>query len=140
MCSLLHWWRWMGDAQTETYMKSDWRKMKCLKTCRILLFSNVSYHYCQTCWDAHSYERKENSVFFFYLNWTSVYSLSDGNIPTTDFEHKVLFWQMLTLTIPTVHCTAYSHPVSYCALRTNYASPTQASKHVVSFEFPSHQT
>jgi len=37
-----------------------------------------------------------------------VYSLSEGNIPTTDFEHKILLWQMLSITIPTVHSTAYS--------------------------------
>jgi len=57
-----------------------------------------------------------------------VYSLSDGNIPITDFEHKVLFWQILTITIPTVHSTAHSLPVSYSALIRNKLCFTTTSK------------
>ena len=35
-----------------------------------------------------------------------MYSLSEGNIPTTDFEHKVLLCQMHSVTMPIVHSTA----------------------------------
>jgi hypothetical protein len=38
---------------------------------------------------------------------------------TTDFEHKVLVWQILSITVPTVHSAAYSLPVSYSALQQN---------------------
>jgi len=52
-----------------------------------------------------------NSVFVkFKLN---LFVLSEVNIPTTDFEHKILLWQMLSITIPTIQSTAYNLPVSY---------------------------
>jgi len=69
--------------------------------------------------DPLSYE-STNSVFVkFELNPCV---LTEGNIPNTNFEQKILLWQRLSITIPTAHSIAYSLPASYYALRRNEVS------------------
>jgi len=61
-----------------------------------------------------------------------VYSLSEGNVPTTDFEHSVLVVQYQQYTLQrTAFLLATLH-----SDRTNFASPSQASKHALCLELP----
>jgi hypothetical protein len=68
--------------------------------------------------------------FFLNLNLTFAFPLSEGNIPTTDFEQKIFVWQMLSIMIPTVHCAVYSLPVSYSALKWSEVCLGKRSKYM----------
>jgi len=66
--------------------------------------------------------------------------MNEGNIPTTDFEHKMLLWDMLCITIPTVHfqCTAFLLSTMHSDATKRPLLP-QGSKSALYFELPCYQ-
>ena len=62
------------------------------------------------------------------------------NTSTTDFEHKILLWQMLSITIEQciVQCTTFLLATIH-SNGTKFPLSPQASKSALSFKLPSHR-